>query len=39
MAHFAGEPLLAQTAGEVADVTDNNETDHTLREFGKCAVA
>lgn len=38
MAHFAGEPLLAQTAREVADATDNNETDHTLREFWKATA-
>ena len=35
MAHFAGEPLLAQTAREAADETDSSETDHTLREFWK----
>ena len=39
MAHLAVETLLAQTAREVADAKDTNETDDTLREFGKCAVA
>lgn len=38
MAHLAVETLLAQTAREVA-AKDNNETDDTLREFGKCAVS
>ena len=33
------ETLLAQPAREVPDAKDNNETDNTLREFGKCAVA
>ena len=33
------ETLLAQPAREVPDARDNNETDNTLREFGKCAVA
>ena len=33
------EPLLAQPAREVADAKDHNETDDTLREFVKCAVA
>jgi hypothetical protein len=37
--HMAVETLLAQTAREVPDTKDNNETDNTLREFGKCAVA
>ena len=36
---MAVETLLAQTAREVSDAKDNNETDNTLREFGKCAVA
>ena len=39
MAHLAVETLLAQTAREVADAKDTTETDDTLREFGKCAVA
>ena len=39
MADIAVEPLLAQPAREVADAKDHNETDDTLREFGKCAVA
>jgi len=39
MTHMADEPLLAQPAREVADATEHNEMDHTLREFGKCAVA
>lgn len=39
MAPMAGEALLAQIAREVADAKDPNEMDHTLREFGKCAVA
>jgi hypothetical protein len=38
MAHFAGDPLLGQTAREVPDATDNNETDHTLREFWKATA-
>jgi hypothetical protein len=33
------DTLFAQTAREVPDAKDHNETDHTLREFGKCAVA
>jgi hypothetical protein len=37
--HMAVETLLAQTAREVPDAKDNNETDNTFREFGKCAVA
>ena len=39
MAHLAVETLLAQTAREVADAKNTNETDETLREFGKSAVA
>lgn len=39
MAPMAGEALLAQIAREVADANDQNQTDITLREFGKCAVA
>ena len=39
MAHLAVETLLAQTAREVADAKDTTETDDTLGEFGKCAVA
>jgi hypothetical protein len=39
MAHLTVEPLLAQTADKVGDVKDKNQTDNTLREFGKCAVA
>ena len=38
MAQIAVEPLLAQTPHEGADAKDQNETDDTLREFGKCAV-
>ena len=38
MAYLAVETLLAQPAREVADAKDTNETDETLREFGKCAV-
>jgi len=36
---MAVETLFAQTAREVVSAKDNNETDNTLREFGKCAVA
>lgn len=36
---MAVETLFDQTAHEVADAKDQNETDNTLREFGKCAVA
>jgi hypothetical protein len=36
---MASEALLAQIAREVADAKDPNEMEHTLREFGKCAVA
>ncbi len=36
---MAVETLFAQPAREVVDAKDNNETDNTLREFGKCAVA
>jgi hypothetical protein len=36
---MAVETRLAQTADEVGDAKDSNETDNTLREFGKCAVA
>ena len=39
MAPMAGEALLAQIAREVAEAKDPNESDHTLREFEKCAVA
>ncbi len=39
MAHLTVEPLLAHTADKVGDVKDKNQTDNTLREFGKCAVA
>lgn len=38
MAHLTIETLLAQTANEVGDAKDENQTDNTLREFGKCAV-
>ncbi len=38
MAHLAVETLLDQTARVVADPKDTNETDDTLKEFGKCAV-
>ena len=33
------EALLAQPAREVPEEKDQNETDYTLKEFGKCAVA
>ncbi len=36
---MAVETLFAQTAREVVDAKDNNETDNTLREFRQCAVA
>jgi hypothetical protein len=39
MVHLAVETLLDQTAREVADAKDTYETDDTLGEFGKCAVA
>ena len=39
MAPMAGEALLDQIAREVADAKDPNKMEHTLREFGKCAVA
>ena len=39
MVHLAVETLLDQTAREVADAKEKNETDDTLGEFGKCAVA
>lgn len=39
MTRLAVEALLAQTPRELADAKDQNETDDTLREFGKCAVA
>ena len=39
MVHLAVETLLDQTAREVAGAKDTNETDDTLGEFGKCAVA
>jgi hypothetical protein len=39
MAHLTVETQLAQTADEVGDVKDKKQTDNTLREFGKCAVA
>jgi hypothetical protein len=39
MVHLAIETLLAQTSRELATIKDNNETDDTLREFGKCAVS
>jgi hypothetical protein len=39
MAHLTIETLLAQTADEIGDTKDKNQTDNTLREFGKCAVA
>jgi hypothetical protein len=39
MAHMAAETLLAQTARGVTEGKDKNETDNTLREFGKCAEA
>ena len=39
MTRLAVDALLAQTPCELADAKDQNETDDTLREFGKCAVA
>jgi len=36
---MAVETLVAQSAQEMADAKDRNETDDPLREFGKCAVA
>ena len=39
MAQIAVEPLLAQPAREGADAKDHHETDDSLREFVKCAVA
>jgi hypothetical protein len=39
MTHLTVKTLLAQTAREVPDAKDSNQTDNTLREFGKCAVA
>lgn len=36
---MAVETQLPQTAREVANAKDTNETDNTLREFGKYAVA
>ena len=39
MAHLAVETRLDQTARVVADAKDTHETDDTLGEFGKCAVA
>lgn len=33
-----GDPFV-QTAREVDDAKDQNETDSTLRDFGRCAVA
>jgi len=37
--HMAVRTQLPQTAREVANAKDTNETDNTLREFGKYAVA
>jgi hypothetical protein len=39
MAQLAVGPLLAQPAREGADAEDHNETDDSLMEFVKCAVA
>jgi hypothetical protein len=39
MARLTVEPLLAQTADEVGVAKDKHQTDNTLREFAKCAVA
>jgi hypothetical protein len=39
MTHLAVETLSAHTAREVAAAKDNNETDDTLGELGKCAVS
>jgi hypothetical protein len=37
--HMAVGTQLPQTAREVANARNTNETDNTLRDFGKCAVA
>jgi hypothetical protein len=37
--HMAVGTQLPQTAREMTNAKDTNETDNTLREFGKCAVA
>jgi hypothetical protein len=39
MAHLAGETGLTQAADKLSDAKDTNQTDSSLREFGKCAVA
>jgi hypothetical protein len=39
MVHLAVETLWDQTAREVADAKEKNETDVSLGEFGKCAMA
>ena len=39
MAHLTVETQLTQTAYKVGDAKDKNQTDNTLREFGKSAVA
>ena len=38
MAYLAVETLMAQPAREEVDAKDTNETDETLKKFGKCAV-
>ena len=39
MAHLAGETRLTQAADKLSNAKDTNQTDNSLREFGKCAVA
>jgi hypothetical protein len=39
MANLAVETPSAQTVRKVADANANNESDNTLTEFAKCAVA
>lgn len=36
---MAVEALFAQPVCEVANAEDQNETDNSLKEFAKCAVA
>ena len=38
MTHRAGETGLTQAADKLRDDKDTNQTDNSLREFGKCAV-
>jgi hypothetical protein len=39
MAPLPVETLLAQIADEVSDAKEKHQTDNTLKEIGKCAVA